>query len=261
MFPPRRVSYMATARGGGVLLRAIRVDLRRLHDGWMGIAFPRQHTHNVLGRWRPETTPGLIAFWLWYAIGAPLVGILYPFVLAGFVIRFYAVKLDSTARRLGIIGVVGVFVIGWGLLTLVALIQLPTDAFIAVLAAAIVAVISAALAFVFARFGGRATTVILAYPFAMTALFLPPVVAALVTPALEPYVLEPSYDFAVWILNNLLAVGDINAYLRENYTLEGVAYAAMWVGIAVPIGWLLGILVTLANVVRPKDRAANGQSD
>lgn len=244
---------MSTARGGNVLLRAIIVDVRRLHDTWMGIAFPRQHTHNVLGRWRPQTARGRISFWLWFLLGAPLVGFLYPLVLAGFMFRFYAVKLDSTATRLGIIGVVGVFVIIWGALALIALVQLPTDAFLAVLAAAIVAIISAALAFGFSKFGGRGTSVVLAYPFAMTALFLPPVVAALVTPSLEPYILEPSYDFAAWMLHNVLAVGGINEYLWANFDLEGPMYAVMWFGIAVPIGWILGILVTLANLVRPRN--------
>lgn len=245
---------MATARGGGVLVRAIRVDLRRLHDGWMGLAFPRQYTHNVLGRWRPQTTGGQVLYWLWYAVGAPLIALLYPLVLAGFAIRFYAIRLDSTATRLGVIGVLGVSIVVWGALTVVAWAQLPWDAFLAVLAAGIVATISAVLAFATTRIGGRGTTVLLAYPFAMTALFLPPVVAALVTPSLEPYVLDPSYDFAVFLLQNPLALGGINEFLWANFELEGVAYAGMWLGIAFPVGWLLGLLVTLANTVRPRER-------
>jgi hypothetical protein len=27
----------------------------------------------------------------------------------------------------------------------------------------------------------------------------------------------------------------------------------MWAGISVPLGWVLGVLVTLANLVRPTD--------
>lgn len=244
---------MATARGGSALVRAVRVDLRRLHDGWMSIAFPRQRTHNVLGRWRPQTTSGQMLYWLWYVIGAPIVAFLYPLALVGFATRFYAAKLDSTATRLGIIGVIGFFVIAWGILSAVALIRLPASEFYAVLAAGIVAVISGALAYLTSRRGGRITSVLLAYPFAMTAFFLPPVVAALVTPALEPYVLEPSYAFAVWLLNNPLSVASVNEALRSNFTLEGPAYAAMWIGIAFPVGWFFGLLVTLANMVRPKD--------
>lgn len=245
----------------GAVITGVRVDVRYLHDAWMGTLFPRQRmgAHNVLGRWRPQTPTGKITYWGWYAIGAPLVLLVYPFVLLGFATRFYARRLGGTARRLGLIGVVVTVAIAWGILSTIAFLQLPQGAFIAVAAAAVVATVSAALAFGFARVGGRGTTVIFAYPFAMTALFLPPVVSALVTPSLGPYVLDPSYDVAVWLLNNPLAIGGINEFLWENFTLEGPAYAAMWIGIAFPVGWVLGILVTLADVVRPKRETADGQ--
>lgn len=260
MSPPVLTVHMSTAGFGGALVRGIRVDLRYLHDVWMGAVFPRQRlgAHNVLGRWRPQTTTGKVTYWGWYALGGPVVFLLYPFVLFGFMIRFYARGLGSTARRIGMLGVVLLVALAWGSLATVAFLQLPQDSFIAVAAAAGVATISAALAFATARVGGRGTTVLFAYPFAMTALFLPPVVAALVTPMLEPYVLDPSYDFAVWLLNNPLAVGGINDFLWDNFTLEGAAYAGMWIGIAFPVGWLLGILVTLADLVRPK-RGSPGQ--
>ena len=253
---------MVVAAGSGALLTAIQVDIRRLHDGWMGLAFPRQRIaqHNVLGRWRPQTTTGQLTYWTWFAIGAPLVLLLYPFVLAGFVIRFQASRLDSTARRIGVIGVVVLSIVAWGALTVVALFQLSTEGFIAVAAAGIVATVSAALAFSFARLGGRGTTVLLAYPFAMNAIFLPPVVAALYSPLLARTILPGSYDLAVWILDNILHIYGINEFLREQYTLEGIAYAGMWFGIAVPIGWILGILVTLADIVRPKTSRQNRQN-
>lgn len=240
------------------MVTGVRVDLRYLHDAWMGSVFPRQRTgaHNVLGRWRPQTTFGKVRYWAWFVLGAPLVLLLYPFVLAGFAIRFYARGLGGTARRLGLIGVLATVAIAWGVLTTVAFLQLPTGGFLAVAAAAVVATVSAGLAFGFGRVGGRGTTVFLAYPFAMTALFLPPVVAALVTPSLEPYVLDPSYDFAVWLLQNPLAIGGVNEFLWANFELEGVAYAGMWLGIAFPVGWVLGMLVTLADLVRPKRRSS-----
>ena len=245
---------MVVAAGSGALITAIRVDIRRLHDGWMGIAFPRQRMaqHNVLGRWRPQTTTGQITYWAWFALGTPLVLLLYPLVLAGFVLRFQATKLDDTARRIGIIGVIIVSLIAWGLLTVYALFQLSTEGFLAVGAAGLAATVSAALAFIFVRVGGRGTTVLLAYPFVMTAIFLPPVVAALYSPFLGRTILPWSYDFAIFILDNILHVFGINEFLRANFTLEGYAYVGMWFGISVPVGWFIGLLVTLADVVRPK---------
>lgn len=246
---------MGAAADVGVLLTGIKVDLRRLHDGWMGLVFPRQRLteHNVLGRWRPQTLWGRLLYWSWYTLGVPLVVVLYPLVLTGFAIRFYTRRLGGTAMRIGVIGVVLLSIIVWGGLSLVALVQLSTEGFVAVVAAAAVATLSAALAFTFARLGGRGTTVLLAYPFAMNAIFLPPVVAALYSPMLARMVFPGSEQLAIWILDGILDVYGINEFLRDQYSLEGAAYAGMWFGIAVPVGWILGTLVTLADVVRPKE--------
>ena len=245
----------AQRSGGGGIVGAVKVDLERLHGAWMEIPFPRQRGrgHSVMGKWKPETTPQKIAYYVWSTLGALGLLVLYPLTVLGFATRFYASRLDSTATRLGIVGVTALALLVWGALTVLAHLQLPFDAFLAVAAASTAGVVSATLAATFSKVGGRGTSVALAYPFAMTAIFLPPVVAALVTPSLEPYVLTPSYDFAAWALDTVLFVGGLNEFLRANYELEGVAYAAMWLGISFPLGWFLGFLVALANLVRPSN--------
>ncbi|MFP8888696.1 hypothetical protein ACLI4U_02865 [Natrialbaceae archaeon A-CW2] len=247
------MSTRARNRGGGGIVAAVKVDLALLHGAWMELIFPRQRGrgHSVMGKWKPETLPQKIGYALWSAIGALGLLLVYPLTVIGLATRFYAAKLDSTATRLGIVGATGVALLFWGILTVIAHIQLPWDAFLAVAAASGVATLSTALAATCSKFGGRPLSVALAYPFAMTALFLPPVVAALVTPSLEPHVLEPSYDLAVWLLDTVLVFGDLNTYLRDNYQLEGAAYAGMWLGFSFPLGWFLGVMVALANVVRP----------
>lgn len=247
------MSTRSRSGGGGGIVGAVRVDLQRLHGAWMELIFPRQRGrgHSVMGKWEPETLPQQIGYRVWSVLG--LVGLLavYPMTVVGFAMRFYASKLDSTRTRLGVVGVTAVALVFWGAVTVVAHLQLPTEAVIPIAAASAVAVVSTALAATFSKVGGRLVSVVLAYPFAMTAIFLPPVVAALVTPSLEGAVLEPSYDFAVWILDNVLFVGGINDYLRENFQLEGPAYAGMWLGISFPLGWFFGVLIALANLVRP----------
>ncbi|SEH39228.1 MULTISPECIES: hypothetical protein [Halopenitus] len=235
------------------LLGAIRIDVTRLHDTWMEVAFPRQlDASSVLGKWQPETTPQRIAYKLWAAIGIPLVLFGYPLLLVGFATRYYATRLDSAVTRIGVLGVLLVATLVWGTLTLITRLQLTTEAFLAVGAASVVAIVSAGLAALFSKVGGRATSVLLAYPFAMTALFLPPVVAALFTPSLGEVIFPNSTELAVWILDTLLAVGGLNDWLRANFTLEGTGYVLMWFGLAIPTGWLLGLLVALADVIRPK---------
>ncbi|WP_394338418.1 hypothetical protein [Halopenitus persicus] len=235
------------------LIGAVRIDVTRLHDTWMEVAFPRQlDASSVLGKWKPETTPQRIAYKLWAAIGIPLVLFGYPLLLIGFATRYYATRLDSAVARIGVLGVLLVATLAWGTLTVITRLQLSTEAFLAVGAASVVAVVSAGLAALFSKVGGRVTSVLLAYPFAMTALFLPPVVAALFTPSLGEVIFPNSTELAVWILDTLLAVGGINDWLRANFTLEGTGYVLMWFGLAIPTGWLLGLLVALADVIRPK---------
>lgn len=239
-----------TQRG---VIAAIQYDLGRLHDIWMELFFPRQldADRTVLGRWTPSTTAGWIVYRTWAVVGAPVIALLYPLALLGMATRYYARRLDGTATRIGVLGVLLVCLLVWGGLTALAHVQLSYAGFVAVLAASIVATVSATLAILFSRVGGRATTVLLAYPFAMTALFLPPVVAALYSPTLSQVIFPKSYTLAVWILDNVLHVGGVNEYLRDNYELRGAAYAGMWFGIAVPVGWFLGTIVTLADFLRP----------
>lgn len=247
------MSTRSRRRGGGGVVGAVKTDIHQLHGAWMELIFPRQRGrgHSVMGKWKPETVLQKIGYYGWGSIGALGLFLLYPLTVIGLGTRYYAAKLDSTRTRLGIAGVTGIALLGWGTLTVIAHLQLPFDAFLAIAAASAVATVSTTLAAACSKFGGRAVSVFLAYPFAMTALFLPPVVAALVTPSLESIVLEPSYEFAVWALDNVLFVGGVNEFLRANYQLEGAAYAGMWVGVSFPLGWFFGLVVGLANFVRP----------
>ena len=236
------------------LVGAVQYDLKRLHESWMALFFPRQRgtENSVLGKWTPTSTGGRVAYRAWSVVGTPVVAVLYPLALVGFAARYYTRKIDGTATRLGVVGVVLLSLLAWGALTVLARIRFSTDGFMAVAAAGGVATVAAALAYVTGTRGGRLSTVLFAYPFAMTAVFLPPVVAAFYSPTLSEVVFPKSYALAVWILENPLDVAGVNAFLREQFTLEGAAYAGMWLALSVPIGWFVGLLVTLADVVRPK---------
>ena len=236
------------------LVDAVRIDVTRLHETWMEVLFPRQlNPGHVLGKWKPETTVQKAGYYGWGLIGAIPVLFGYPLLLLGYATRFHASRFDSAATRLGIIGVVLVSVVVWGALSAIASVQFSTTGFLAVVAASVVATVAAAAAVFFSQVGGRATTVILAYPSAMNALFLPPVVAAYFAPSVGEVIFPQSEALAIWILDTFLEVGGINEILRATFSLEGIGYVLMWLAIAVPLGWLLGGVVTLADVVRPKD--------
>ncbi|ACV13113.1 conserved hypothetical protein [Halorhabdus utahensis DSM 12940] len=235
------------------LVAGIRIDLKRLHETWMEVVYPRQRNaeDTVLGKWTPNSRRGWITYRLWGAIGALAVGLLYPLVLLGYVFRAQTRRIDLAAARIGALGVFVVLVVLWGALSAFARYQFSTSGFIAVVAASVVAIIAGILAYVFSRLGGRVTTVVLAYPFGVTALLLPPVIAALYSPTLAESIFSQSEAVARWINDTVLDVYGINDRLRRTYDLRGIAHAAMWFGISIPVGWLLGIVVTLANYVRP----------
>jgi len=246
---------MAAANQPG-LADAVRFDLRRMHETWMELVYPRQRgaDDTVLGKWRPEEGMQAYLYRAWHAVGVPVVGVVYPLVLLGYFVRFQTRRLNLTAVRIGLTGVLALFVVLWGGLSLLARFQfdMATNGVTAVAAASGVAVVSAGLAFAFWRLDGRVLTVLLAYPFAMTAIFLPPVVAALYSQAVGSVVLSGTDSIQQYLLaHGPAAVDGVKQYLVANYDLEGVAYVVLWFGISVPLGWLLGIVVTLADLVRP----------
>jgi hypothetical protein len=243
------------AAGNRGVVDAIKYDLRLMHETWMGLFYPRQRgTENtVLGKYRPEETAQLLVYRLLVAIGVLVVAVLYPLLLTGYFVRFQARKLNVTAVRLGLVGVVFVFILLWG--GLVALIwfqfsgTFTTVEIIAIAAASGVAVFSSALSYIFWRIGSRGTTIFLAYPFAMTALFLPPVVAALFHPVLEDIIIARSDELARQLFQASPAV--IQDPLGQIDRQEG-HHVIIWFVFSFPIGWVLGVLVTLADLIRPE---------
>lgn len=243
--------------GTGVL-EAVRIDLERLHAAWMELVFEGQlePIHPTLGKWRPESTGEHLVYWPWAALGLLVLLVGYPLAVVGFVVRAYAGRIRTAAVAMGLLGVVILTAVIWGLLTLATyLAAFPWRGVVAVGVGGGVATISAALAVLFARVDGRPVTVVLAYPFALTAIFLPPVVAAFYSPSLADVVFPNSDVIATWILDNVLSFWGIAAYLRATFTLVGFGYIAMWLALSFPVGWLFGLLVSLANLVRPGGRS------
>jgi len=227
-------------------------DLRRLHGLWMALAFPQlRDSHPVVARWTPETTRERTTYRIWALLGGVGLIVGYPLAVLGLLLRFHVRRFDRTATRLGAVGSVVLVVLVWGALTALARLRFSTEGFLAVAAAGTIAVVSTMLALLFRRLGGRLTTVVVAYPFAVIAVFLPPVVAALYSPTLASAVFPRSETFAVWLLDTVLTYRGVNTLLRQRFELVGFAYVGMWGVLAVPVGWVLGVLVTLANLVRP----------
>lgn len=260
----RNLTDMSTEQRDGVI-DGVRLDVRRLHETWMELLFPRQRgaQHSVLGKWKPSTTGDTVKYRVWAALGVPLVAVLYPLMLLGVAVRFYSQKFDSLATRIGLGGTVLVMTVVWGALT--ALVRTYAGfgrvGFVAVLVASVTAVVCSALAFVCWAKGGRALTVLAAYPFGVTALLLPPVVAAFYSEAIGAVIFTQSRRIAVVFLNQVFQPLGLKELLESQFELQGFAFVLMWFAIAVPLGWLLGLVVTLANLTRPTEDDEEGSAE
>lgn len=245
---------MATGQNPG-LLGAIAIDLQVLHETWIGVAFPRRREeHRVLGKWKPQTPGKLLAYYLWAALGVAVVILLYPLLLTGYFVRFQTRTASDTAKRVGFVGVVLFFALLWGALTAVVALQsgaFEDGAVTALALASGVAVVSAALSFLFWKLDGRPVTVLLAYPFAVTAVFLPPVVAALFWEPLSGLI-QWSDDIAYWVTNEGPDPLGVVSWLEENFDRQDEDHVIIWFVASFPVGWVLGVLVTLADMVRPQ---------
>jgi hypothetical protein len=240
------------------LVDAIRYDVRVMHEAWMEFVFPRQRgaADTVLGKWQPEETGEVIAYRLWSVLGVPIVSVVYPLVLLGYVFRYQTRKINVTAVRLGFVGVVLVFTLLWGGLAALVYLQFDwafqEDGPLAIVAASAVAIVSSALSYLFWRLDGRPITVLLAYPFAMTAVFLPPIVAALFSTALADIIVA-SDSLASWFVNEGPDPWGVVDYLEENFDRQEYHHVIIWFAVSFPVGWILGTIVTLADLVRPKE--------
>ncbi|MFB6106062.1 MAG: hypothetical protein ABEJ70_03720 [Halobacteriaceae archaeon] len=235
--------------------QAVWADLRRLHAAWVTTAFQPEDLP-VTERRVPRTARGVWAYRLWSGIGACSLVVAYPLFVLGLAARYYARRLDRLSAALGVAGVALLSTVVWGALTAATYLSpIASEGVVAVAVAGVVATASAVLALSVTRRTGRPGTVAVGYPLAVTALFLPPVVASLYSPTLASVVFPRSESLAVWLLDNVLAVGGVAAFIRATFELEGLAYVGMWFGLAVPTGWVLGALVTLATRVRHTGRS------
>lgn len=245
--------------GDGGIVAGVRADIARLLALWRAVLFPRQiDPHPVRGPWRPGTLGEHLGFWAWSLLGVVLICLAYPVAVVGLWVRSVTSRIDRAAAALGLVAMLLVVGLVWGALTALAWEWLPRLGFRAVLAASVAATGSAGLAWAFARLGGRGLTVAFAYPFAVSAVLLPPVTAALFSPTLGAVVLPGSTSVAEWLLANVAGLVGIETVLRREFELAGAAFVGMWFGIGTPVGWLLGLLVTLADAVRPREPEWSG---
>ena len=242
------------------VVRAVRVDLAWLHAAWMSLVFAdgSRSDRSGAGRRERESASGAVGYRLWAAVGVLILGGAYPLFVVGLATRYYARRIDRLSASLGVVGVALLSLVSWGALAAATYASaIAFDGFVAV--AGVVATLSAVLSRYVSRRKNRVVTIAVGYPLGVTAIFLPPVVASLYSPTLASVVFPSSESLAIWLLNNVLHVGGLAAFIRASFELEGLAYVGMWFVLAVPTGWFLGALVTAVTGVRQSHGSAGNE--
>lgn len=227
-------------------------DARILHDYWMDTMYSR-HTdpHPVLGKSKPETTSKIILYYLWFLIGVVFVVITYPISYIGIITKVYAVdNILNFVESKGIIRSLILLSIVWLILSVVSYFLQPTETTYAVVAASIIAVLSAIISYITYLTGDDRIKIAIGYPAGYTALLLPPVVFSVLSPVLGQMVLDTSLEVTLFLKENIAEPLGIREFFSNNFDLEGIGHIILWLNISFIVGWITGLSVQLAKIIR-----------
>lgn len=233
-------------------MQNILTDIKKLHGVWMGILFSKYNDpHPVIGKYQPEGTIKKILYWFWAIIGIITTVVSYPIVLVGLVLRIFTTFIGAIGTKLGITKSVFIMAIAWASMIAGITYQYGFNNTLVLSIAASIALVSLLISFYARRTGGRKTTFLVAYPAAYTAIFLPPVAAAILAPFGDP-IINQSIRVAEYFLINWASVIGMEEWIRSNFELTGIYHAVMWFIISTLIGWLTGVFVVISEQIRPR---------
>jgi len=130
----------------------------------------------------------------------------------------------------------------WGLSVVYGAMAFDTSGLISLIFASLIAIVSASLAVLFFLSPGKVKTIVLAYPFTLNVVLLPPIVIAINEPRLA-FLLDNSILVAEFLLQNYASVLGVESWLRSTFNLQGSYFILMWFAISIPLGWFMGTTV------------------
>lgn len=230
-------------------IRSAQADVTRLIERWMGLLFPRQTDQSVLGKWRPRTLIGRLEYRGWWLLGLPIVAGAYVLALIGTPIRYAVRGISDAGEHLGfarIVGLAGVLAV---VTTGAAWFWLSTAGVVVVGTAAGLATLSVVGMVLSARYGGRATTILLAYPFGLLAISLIPGTVFMVSTGRIDPIWQPARDTFLSLPTGVTPLSVVTTQSLAD-PLLGIGFVR-WIGLLVMVGWGIGTLVLVTDIVRP----------
>jgi hypothetical protein len=232
---------------------SIQRDIKTVHSYWMSTLFDNQNqTHPVAGKKIPTDKLQMSIYFIWSGLGYPVSVIGYLLAVVGNVIKIFVDRIVSKADEWGISSVFVLALLSWMIVGVVVFYLYGQEDAIAFAVSSTISLLFLIISFVSREIASVKTTVVIAYPAAYTAVFLPPVSAALIVPEIASTVFPLSTDVANYILNSLV-FDSLENFLRSTFNLIGFSHLILWSAISVTLGWLTGISVKSAELVYKDD--------
>lgn len=89
---------------------------------------------------------------------------------------------------------------------------------------------------------GPVATIVIVYPLGALTLVLPPIAAALVSPAFRDGARSLTMELTVWLLLNVLRPVGLSRLLQRQFDLEGAGFLLLWASLVVVLGWAVGVV-------------------
>ncbi len=87
---------------------------------------------------------------------------------------------------------------------------------------------------------GPVATILVVHPLGALTLVLPPIAAALVSPAFRDVARGLTFDLTVWLLLNVLQPVGLSGPLQQLFDIEGPGFIMFWASLIVIGGWAVG---------------------
>ena len=214
-------------------------------------------SEGALQRWFDELAVGLLAAGLlvFYYVSLALLAV----GMAVIVVGLHALLTDDvplrerflrSSRDRSVRAVVAVCCLLWLAILNPWVISVLAEVFVVLVVGGSVFAVSVGALLVLYDHRTPARTVLVMYPLGIGAVVLSLVAAGLVSPAFNAHLRAGTTVLAVWLLDNVLAVGGLNDLLRRQFQLEGAGFFLMWLAIDVVVGWVVGGSALAAEHVR-----------
>lgn len=225
-------------------------DVTTLHRFWMSILYKRQsNPHPVAGQFQPSGKGQKIVYFLWYSIGIPVSVAGYLLALLGQILKILVDRIAEKGENLGLDAALLVSAVAWTAVGLVIYFIYGQEDAVAFGISSTIAILSMIIAFVSRWYGTTKHTILISYPATYTAIFLPPISAALIVPEIADVVLPFSVDVTNAILNTPIFFEPLESILRTTFELQGISHLILWFSISTVLGWFTGVCVKLAELV------------